>query len=160
MQETIQRVSEVTLLTKILYSSVVGASASIMAYLNIDTEVMFLYFILLSLDLFTGVMASFIVYEAISIARFYAGILTKILLFIVPVVVAVVVKIQGDSLLWFITWVVTVLAVSEGISIFNNVLKARGKDPLPEFDAISMISVKLRQILERLFNTAGGKNDK
>lgn len=159
MQEIIQRLSELTLIIKVFHSIVIGVFASMLSYLSIDKEAMYIYFILLGMDLVTGVVASFIVYEAISIARFYAGILSKFMLFIVPIVVALIVKIQGDSLLWFIKWTVIVLAVSEGISIFNNVQKSRGKAPLPEFDAISMIGSKLRVVLERLFDTAGGKKN-
>ena len=149
--------AEIGITAKVVFNVMVGIFASITAYLNINEQALALYFTLLSIDLFTGVMASFIVKEGITLSRFYAGILSKALLFIIPIVVAIIVKIQGESLYWFIKWTVIVLAVSEGISIFNNVLKAKGKQKIPEFDAIGMIGNKLRVILERLFDTAGGK---
>lgn len=151
---------EVGITVKVIFNLIVGLFASLTAYLNINEQALALYFTLLSIDLLTGVMASFVVREEMRLSRFYAGIMSKALLFIVPIVVAIIVKIQGDSLMWFIKWTVIVLAVSEGISIFNNVLKAKGKQKIPEFDAIGMIANKLRIILERLFDTAGGKDAK
>lgn len=156
----IQTATEIGITTKVIFNLVVGMFASFTAYLNINEQALALYFTLLSIDLFTGIMASFIVMEKITLSRFYAGIMSKALLFIVPIVVAIIVKIQGESLFWFIKWTVIVLAVSEGISIFNNVLKAKGKERIPELDAIGMIGDKLRVLLERLFDNAGGKDDK
>jgi len=146
----------VTSSTKILYTLIVSTFAWITAYLNIDGEMFTLYFLLLFVDLLTGTMAAFITKEIMTRTRFLAGLFSKLLMFVIPIVVAIIAKMQGSDLLWFIKWTLIVLAVSEGISIFNNVLKSKGKEPLPEFDAIALISVKLRATLERLFNTAGG----
>jgi len=146
----------VTSSTKVFYALIVSTFAWITAYLNIDGEMLTLYFVLLFVDLLTGTMAAFISREIMTQTRFLAGLLSKLLMFIIPIVVAIIAKMQGNDLLWFIKWTLIVLAVSEAISIFNNVLKSKGKTPLPEFDAIALISVKLRSILERLFNTAGG----
>lgn len=149
-------IAQVTIIGKVLFTSVVGLFASMTAYLNINTEALALYFTLLAVDLFTGVVAAFIIKEAMTLARFYAGILSKFLMLIVPIVVAIIVKIQGDGLLWFIKWTVLVLAVSEFISIINNVLKAKGSKPLPELDAVGMIAAKLRDVLEILFKKSVG----
>ncbi len=154
--ETISQIGAISAYTKFVFTSIVAIFASITAYLNINAEALAIYFLLLAIDLFTGIMASFIIREKITSARFLAGIFSKSLMFIVPIVVALVVKIQGSDLMWFIKWTVIVLAVSEAISIFNNILKAKGKEPLPELDAITIISGKLRDILERLFKTANG----
>ncbi len=157
MNDFINRVGEVSLLAKLLYSTLIAMFASAMAYLNIDQEAMFLYFLLLFIDLTTGIAAAMVVKEVITVARLYAGILSKALLFVVPIVAAIIVKMQGDSLLWFIKWTVIVLAISEGISIFNNVLKARKQKQLPEFDAISLVGTKLTEGLEKLFKVGEGK---
>lgn len=145
-----------TALGKVVFTTVVASFASLTAYLNINTEALALYLTLLLLDLITGVAAAFLIREAMTLARFYAGILSKFLLFTIPVVAAIVVKIQGDGLLWFIKWTVLVLAVSEFISIINNVQKAKGNKPLPELDAVGMITTKLRDTLEVLFKNSGG----
>lgn len=142
-------------LGKFIFTSAVAMFASLTAYLNINTEALALYFTLLAVDLITGVVAAFVIREAMTLARFYAGILSKFLLFIIPITVAIVVKIQGDGLLWFIKWTVLVLAVSEFISIVNNVQKAKGNKPLPELDAVGMITGKLRDTLETLFKSSG-----
>lgn len=153
------QLTQATIFGKILFSTVVGVFASLTAYLNINTEALALYFTLLSIDLATGVMAAFVIKEKMTLSRFNAGIISKFLMFIVPIVVAVIVKIQGDDLLWFIKWTLVVLATSEAISIINNVQKATNKKPLPELDAVALITTKLRDALEMLFNKSGGKND-
>ena len=145
---------------KIVFTTIVLVFANITAYLNINTEALAIYFILLTIDLVSGILASFIAKEPITKSRLGAGILSKGLMFIVPITIALIVKIQstdGMDLLWFVKYTVIVLAVSEAISIFNNILKAKGKETLPEFDAISMIASKLRIMLEKLFDTADGK---
>ena len=148
--------TEVTILGKIFFSTIIGVFASLTAYLNINAEALALYFTLLTVDLITGVMASFIVKEPMKLARFYAGIFSKFLMLIVPIVVAIIVKIQGDELLWFIKWTVVVLATSEGISIINNVLKSKKKKPLPQIDGVALVTDKLRVVLEALFNKSNG----
>lgn len=155
--EAMMEAGVMSIYVKGIYTTVVALFASMTAYLNINTEALAIYFALLAIDLLTGVLASFIAKEGVTLVRFYAGIFTKSLMFIIPIVVALIVKLQGEDLLWFIKWTVIVLAVSEGVSIFNNVLKAKGKEPLPEFDAILIISGKLRDVLERIFKTANGE---
>ena len=149
--------TSVTIFGKVLFSTVVGLFASLTAYLNINTEVLALYFTLLAIDLSTGVLAAFVVKETMTLSRFNAGIISKFLMFIIPIVVAIIVKIQGDDLLWFIKWTLVVLATSEAISIINNVQKATKKKPLPELDAVALVTTKLRDMIEMLFNKSSGK---
>lgn len=158
MHENIaNELTQATVIGKVFFSTIVAVFASLTAYLNINTEALALYFSLLAIDLSTGVMAAFVVKEEMTLSRFNAGIIAKFLMFIVPIVVAVIVKIQGDDLLWFIKWTIVVLAVSEAISITNNVRKATKKKPLPELDAVALIATKLREILEITFNKSSGK---
>lgn len=150
------QLTHATIFGKILFSSIVGLFASLTAYLNINTEALALYFTLLAIDLSTGILAAFVVKETMTLSRFNAGIISKLLMFVVPIVVAMIVKIQGDELLWFIKWTLVVLATSEAISIINNVQKATNKKPLPELDAVALVTTKLRDALEMLFNKSGG----
>jgi len=141
---------------KIVYMLVVGTFASMFSYLNIDSELLGLYSVLMFLDLMTGIAAAMIHREDITLTRLGAGILSKLIMFIVPITVAILVKIQGSELLWFTKWTLIVLASSEAISILNNVLKAKGQKTLPEFDAISLIASKIREVLEKLFDKGKG----
>ena len=141
--------------TKVAYNLTIAGFAWACAYLNIDQEAIALYTTLLMIDLATGTMASFIAREQVTKARFVAGFMSKLLMFVVPVVIAIVAKVQGGELDWFIKWTVIVLSVSEAISIFNNLLKSKGQKPLPDMDAIAIIAGKLRELLEKLFKQGG-----
>jgi len=143
---------------KIVYFTVISACASSLSYLNIDSELLSLYSLLMLFDLLTGIAAASIRREDITKARLTAGILSKLIMFAVPISVAILVKMQGANfeLAWFTKWTLLVLGASEAISIFNNVLKAKGQKTLPEFDAISVIASKIRDILEKLFNKGDG----
>ena len=143
---------------KIMYFMLVSSFASIFAYLNIDQEMILMYSVLLFIDLTSGVAAAMIAREEITLSRLNAGILSKLIMFVVPITVAILVKMQGTELLWFTKWTLIVLGASEAVSILNNVLKAKGMKQLPEFDAIGLIAEKIRNILEKLFNSGGGKN--
>jgi len=140
---------------KVAYNFAILSFAWTCAYLNIDKEAIALYTTLLIIDLLTGTMASFIAKETVTRAKFIAGFMSKLLMFVVPIVIAIVAKVHGGELNWFIKWTVIVLSVSEAISIFNNLLKSKGQKPLPEMDAISLIAKKLRELLEKLFNKGG-----
>ena len=136
---------------KILYTVLVSWVAGLLAFLNIDADLMFLYAMLLTLDLITGTFASFMLRKKFSKARFGAGILAKVLMILIPVTIGIVSKMQGvNGLIWFTKWTLIVLGISEALSIFNNILKAQGKPTLPDVDAISIIATRLREILEKL----------
>jgi phage-related holin len=152
-----QEMGAVSLTIKTLYNLIAWSFAALLAYLKLPVEMMSIYFTLLMVDLVTGWMAAFVVGELLSMSRFLAGFFTKFLMIIIPVVVALIMKMKGDALIWFIEWTIIVLAVSEGISIFNNVLKAKGEKPLPKLDALAMISDKLRVLLESWFKKGRGE---
>lgn len=157
MLNEMQEVGSASLILKAIYNLIVFGCAGILAYLKLPVEMMGLYVTLLSLDLITGWMAAFVIGEILSMSRFLAGLLTKFLMIIIPIVIALIMKMQGAKLIWFVEWTIIVLAVSEGISIFNNVLKAKGEQPLPKLDALAMISDKLRLVLESLFKKGRGE---
>lgn len=152
-----EEVGILSVVAKLLYNSFAWALAALLAYLKLPVEMMAIYTVLLFTDLLTGWAAAFVVGELLSISRFLAGFFTKMLMIIIPIVVALIMKMKGDALLWFIEWVIIVLAASEGISIFNNVLKAKGEPPLPKLDALVMISDKMRLVLETLFKKGRGE---
>lgn len=157
MLNEMQEVGAASLTIKALYNLIAWSFAGLLTYLKLPVEMMGIYVALLTIDLVTGWMAAFVIGEILSMTRFLAGFLTKFLMIIIPVVIALIMKMQGAALIWFIEWTIIVLAVSEGISIFNNVLKAKGEQPLPKLDALAMISDKLRVVLESIFKKGRGE---
>ncbi|MFK5975356.1 MAG: phage holin family protein [Sulfurovum sp.] len=145
-----------TTIFKIAWGFIVTALTITATYLNIDAEIFGLYFMLLFIDLFTGTLSAWIRKEEMLLRRFTAGFLTKLLMFIVPVVVAIILKMQCNCAM-VLTGVIVTLSVSEAISIFNNVQKAKGKKTLPEFDGLSIVSLNLRNRLEKYLKIGGGE---
>ena len=137
-----------------LFNVAIAYVAAGLAYLSIDQETILIYLMLMLIDLFTGVTAAFIRHEEIARRVFMAGLATKVLMLSVPVVIAMLVKMNGAELAWMTRWTMIVLSLSETLSILNNYLKAKGKETLPEIDAISIIAKKLRLVLLKLFDAA------
>jgi len=122
--------------------------ASLSSYLNIDQEMLGIYFVILLIDLFTGTISAWICNEQMSMKIFVGGFLSKLLMLIVPITIALVVKMQESNFKWFLSSTLIILAISEAISILNNILKMKGKPTLPEFDAIAILSSKMRRLAE------------
>jgi len=145
-----------TTILKIIWAFIVTTLTIIATYLNIDAEIFGLYFLLLFIDLFTGTLSAFIRKEQMLLKRFTAGFLTKLLMFVLPITVAIVLKMQGDYGV-ALTAIIVVLSVSEAISVFNNIQKAKGKKTLPEFDEVSIISKIFRGWIEKNLKLGGGE---
>lgn len=153
-------VTETTFLTKIFTTSTILVFTAVTSYLQISPESLGLLFTLIVLDMISGSMASLVKKTEFTLARFYSGIFTKFILIILPVALAMVIKISGQDLVMIVNWTILTLAVSEFISIMNNLLRIQGKKQLAEFDAITAITRKLRNILIKLFDNNTPRNYK
>ena len=119
------------------------------AYLKIDLEMLGLYGLLLFIDLFLGVLGSFI-FRTTNKAKFLSGFITKLVLFLIPFLIGIMSKIVGTQLDWFISATISVLAIGEVVSILNKYLKIRGEKTLPDLQPVAIISNRLRIIAEKL----------
>ena len=125
--------------------------------LGLSTEAYGILGVLMLLDTITGIIRSGTIHGWRSITSHTAevGLLAKLLLLMVPLVVALSAKGSGIDLHWVASGSLTVLILSEGYSILGNVHATYLKEDLKEFDAINFILTKLRDAVEKLIKKPG-----
>ena len=135
---------------KVTFNIFTVCSASFLVYLGIDTEAYFIYSVLLIIDLFTGWAKAGRLGIARTSIRMKYGILTKLMLLLMPIVLALGAKAVGVEFKTILDVCMTILVLSEVYSIIGNMYAIKSGDELPEYDAIAMIGGKLRNVLIKL----------
>ena len=130
------------------YNAVVAALAFVMTYTGMAVEPAVILAILMVVDFFSGITKAWVTGEPISSAKMKAGAAGKLLLLMIPLVLALAAKGMGVQWTWIVAWCVNVMILSEAYSFISNVYSIKTKKALPEWDAIAMIGGRLRQILE------------
>jgi phage-related holin len=120
--------------------------------LGLSTEAYGILAVLMLIDTITGVIRSGTIHGWRSVTSHAAevGLLAKLLLLIVPMVVALTARGAGLDLRWVASGALTVLIVSEGYSILGNIHSTYLRQDVKEFDAINFLLTKLRDTLERV----------
>lgn len=141
---------ETTALIKIFYNSIVILISSILAYLNIEKEPMMLLAILLIIDYATGLYKAKILEQSITSNKMKYGVVSKMLLLLIPIVIAIGAKGVGADFEYALLVGINILIISEIYSIIGNIYSSRTKEELPEWDAVAIISKKIRTFLIKL----------
>lgn len=138
-------------LTAIKNWSYVAAFFASTAYLGLNGESVLILTVLICVDIATGVARSSIVDgpRSIKSSRLAAGTLSKMLLIIVPMVLALAGKGVGIDMQAIAQASITVLILSQAYSIIGNIHSIQTGEEKAEFDAISFILVQIRNSLER-----------
>ncbi len=118
--------------------------------LGLSTEAYGILAILMMLDTVTGVIRSGTIHGWRSVTSHAAevGLLAKLLLLMVPLVVALTAKGAGIDLHWVASGSLTVLVLSEGYSVLGNVHATYLRKDIKEFDAINFVLTKFRDGIE------------
>lgn len=130
--------------------------------LGLSTEAYGILAVLMLIDTITGVIRSGTLHGWRSVTSHAAevGLVAKLLLLLVPLIVALTARGIGLDLHWVASGSLTVLIASEGYSILGNIHATYLKQDVKEFDAINFILTKLRDTLERIVkkpDTVSGK---
>ena len=141
------------------------------SYLWIEFEAMILLFMLLFTDTIFGIAKSYVLYNDPTATyedwtprnkwfnshKLKIGVLSKILLLIIPPLVAWVFKINWINAWFLISGWLWLLCVAELISIIQNFIMIRTGKEIEEFDAITFVLKKIlsfiREFLESKMNT-------
>ena len=124
---------------------------ALMHYLGLDAEVMMIFSTLLVLDIITGWFKTIAVGEKPKSWRLANGIISKVVLILVPLVMAAVAKAVHDidvRVLFYV--VVDALILSEAYSIIGNIYTINTGNKVEEFDVLSKILKLIRNSLNRL----------
>ncbi|WP_373069820.1 phage holin family protein [Sulfurimonas sp.] len=137
-------------IAKTVFNFFTVCAASFLVYLDIEVETYSIYAVLLIIDLFTGWIKAGKLGEPRTSVRMKYGILTKLMLLLMPIVLALGAKAVGVEFKTILDVCMTILVLSEVYSIIGNMYTIKSGGELPEYDAIAMIGGKIRTFLIRL----------
>ncbi|GGG28904.1 hypothetical protein GCM10011344_32170 [Dokdonia pacifica] len=120
-------------------------------YIDIDVELLKVLFCLILIDTFLGIVKTFVLEEAFSFKKLILGLVSKIAVLLIPMSLALMGKGLNYDFNWFVTLVMDLLIVSDGISIFSNVIAIRTKKEVKNFDALTKLLKTIRSSLIKLF---------
>lgn len=122
--------------------------ASLISTLGLDVNKLFILSFLMFLDLTTGATKAYLSKEPITSSRLSAGILSKIMLLIIPLTIALMAKGVDMDLVWLVSFTVSILIVAEAYSVVGNIYTIKTGETVKEIDAVSAIVKALRRVLE------------
>lgn len=141
---------ETTAFIKFFYNFIVILISSMLAYLELDKEPMFFFAVLLVIDYITGLYKAKILGHSITSNKMKYGCISKMLLILVPIVLAIGAKSVGADMDKALIVGINILIISEIYSIIGNIYSARTKEEFPEWDAVAMIGKMIRNLLLKL----------
>ena len=130
------------------------------AFLNVDIDVVNVIMWLMIIDTISGVIKAVIV-DKIKFAfnTFYIGIMSKFVLLLIPITLALMALGVGYDFTWAVEAVIRLIILSEGISFFTNIVSIREKKVYENRDYLSIILNWVRGELISIFDsTINDKN--
>jgi hypothetical protein len=111
--------------------------------------------VFIGLDILTGVISSIRVdgWHKITSKSLAFGITFKMLMVLIPLLVAWTGKGIGIDLITMATWSLNVLIVSESLSIIGNIQQIKTGEEIQEIDAVMIITNRLKKFLEKFVET-------
>jgi phage-related holin len=119
-------------------------------YLQIDAEKLMILGFLLLCDFFVGIVKAVVIQEKITYTRAVAGILSKVIILLVPIILAVMSKGIHNDIVAYVDYVISALIIAETYSIMENVYVIRTKNSPKEIDLVSFVIRGIRAFLEKL----------
>ncbi len=131
-------------------------------YLNLAPESIGMLTILIVTDIITGIVKSGVLHgwRTIRSSRLAAGTLSKMLLLLIPVTLAVAGKGVAIDMTALAQGSITVLILSQLYSVIGNIHAVQTKSEKNEFDAVSFILRSIRDLLERFMEKSSVDHQK
>lgn len=123
----------------------------IFMYLEMDTGIVKVLFYLMVMDTFLGVIKTIVLNDQFSFKKLVLGFVSKLAVLLVPTALALMSKGLNYNFKWFVTIVMDLLIVSDGISIISNSIAIKTKKEVENFDAMTLILKLIRNRLVQLF---------
>ena len=120
------------------------------AYVGINHDALTALTALLLIDTFVGVLAAHAVGNRIRSSILAGGLLSKLVLLLVPFSIALAGKVVGVDLTSLVGASISVLALAEVYSIIGNIIQIRTKKEVDEQDAIHLALLGIRSFLEKM----------
>ena len=123
----------------------------IFMYLEMDTGIVKVLFYLMVMDTFLGVIKTIVLNDQFSFKKLVLGFVSKLAVLLVPTALALMSKGLNYNFKWFVTIVMDLLIVSDGISIISNSIAIKTKKEVENFDAMTLMLKLIRNRLVQLF---------
>lgn len=120
-------------------------------YLEMDLEIVKVLFYLMVLDTFLGIVKTIVLNNPFSFKKLALGFVSKLAVLLIPTALALMSKGLNYNFNWFVTIVMDLLIVSDGISIISNIIAIKTKKEVEDFDALTLILKSIRNRLIQLF---------
>jgi len=134
-------------------------TAGIFGATGISHETIAILALLMVIDVITGIARSGKLYGwgAVTSSKMTAGIIAKLLVMLVPLVIALAGRGSGIDLRWVVSSSLTILVLAEAYSILGNIHSASTGKKTPEFDAVGYILEKFREVVENFLSNTKKK---
>mgnify|MGYP003607286804 FL=1 len=116
-----------------------------------DTGIVKVLFYLMVMDTFLGVIKTIVLNDQFSFKKLVLGFVSKLAVLLVPTALALMSKGLNYNFKWFVTIVMDLLIVSDGISIISNSIAINTKKEVENFDAMTLMLKLIRNRLVQLF---------
>lgn len=124
--------------------------AWVLAYTGLPVEPAIILAVLMMIDFVAGISRAYALGEPVTSHRMRTGAISKCGVLTVPLVMALAAKALGADFQWLVSWTVSVFVLSEAYSIVANIYTARTGIPAPEFDAVSAVLRKVRDVIDSM----------
>lgn len=123
----------------------------IFIYLEMDREIVKVLFYLMVIDTALGIIKTIVLNIFFSFKKLALGFVSKLAVLLIPTALALMSKGLSYNFKWFVTIVMDLLIVSDGISIISNIIAIKTKREVENFDAMTVILKSVRNSLIQLF---------
>jgi toxin secretion/phage lysis holin len=124
-------------------------------YLNLDLDIVKVLIWLMLIDTLSGILKAFILVKRFDFKVLFFGICSKLLVLLIPMVVALVGKGISKSYDFVIVLdcILKILVVSEGLSIITNFYVIKTKKEVKNLDIITLLLSAIRNLLLRIIKS-------
>lgn len=119
-----------------------------LVYTGMPAEPAAILAVLMCVDFVAGISRARVMGEAVTSHRMKIGAISKCGVLTVPLVMALTAKALGSDFQWLVQWTVSLFVLSEAYSIIANVYTARTGIAAPEWDAVSLVLKKVRNMVD------------
>lgn len=132
---------------KILLNIIAVSVSYIFSYAGLASEQMIAFTVLIAIDYITGVIKAYHIGESITSNRMKYGAISKLSLWVIPIVLGIGSKATGLDFGMAIGMFINMLIISEVYSIISNVYAIRNGKELPEYDVLAIVARHVREYL-------------
>jgi len=124
--------------------------ATILAYLGLGKEHYYIFGLLVTVDVITGILASYVLNKDITSKKMSVGIVAKMLILLVPLILATMGKAVSVDVSLPVDVFINMLIIGEGYSAIANIYTIIYKKELPEFEVLKLLLDKLKEFVEKM----------